>query len=428
MPQPFSDTAPGLAQPVSASRRWLALHRSASLGLLLLLGLVLSTPTNLLPFGVVLLFSSLLGADYLCRARALVRPYLGALACVALAVIALGLWSAWHFDQVLDDVDNRSRFLVMPWAMLWVCALRPAQQSLWWGALLGLLATAVIAVMQVVGGVERAEGWTNAIVLADTTLVLMVVLVLCRPPQRWGLIMLGMVAGGTVILLSGSRGVWPALLMLLLAMALSVPWRNGRFRLAILASMVTVAGTLVLAVPELREMTRLDELHSDVQRIERGDVNSSAGARLERLQVAWATVQERPWTGIGIGHFDNAMERLPVCRPSVQQAPRCDLGHAHNDLAEWAATMGLPGAVLLLIVYGLPLWLFTRLHRRSGESGFRGPAAAGILVVGTYVLCGLTQSMFAHQITASVYTTLVGVLAGLSLLDAAQRRRPASQD
>jgi O-antigen ligase len=61
--------------------------------------------------------------------------------------------------------------------------------------------------------------------------------------------------------------------------------------------------------------------------------------------------------------------------------------------------------LLLLAVYGIPLWLFVRLHRRSGRSTFRGPAAAGVMLVITYALCGLTQSMFAHQMTASFYVT-----------------------
>jgi len=49
------------------------------------------------------------------------------------------------------------------------------------------------------------------------------------------------------------------------------------------------------------------------------------------------------------------------------------------------------------------------------------------MLVATFVLCGMTQSMFAHQITASVYTTLVGLLAGMSLLGVARRRQAAAQ-
>lgn len=399
------------------------LHALSSLALLCLPALVVTTPTNLLPFGLMLLLGSVLGIDYLWRARALAGPALRMQVGLMLAVLLLSLWSVWFFDQGLRDVDNRSRFIVMPWALLWVCAFRPRATFLWWGALVGLFGTLLIAIAQVYGGAARAEAWTNAIVLADIVLMLMVLLVFCRPPGRWPWVLAGMAAGCVVIVLSGSRGVWLALLALLVAMALAIRWANGRFRFLALGGLVLMALTLVVTVPGLREQMRVDELRSDVARIERGDVDSSAGARLERLQVAYATFLERPLTGVGIGHFDDAMTRLPVCNEPSQPVTRCHLAHAHNDVAEWAATQGVPGLLLLLAVYGLPLAWFVRLHRRSGERGFRGPAAAGIMIVVAYVLCGMTQSMFAHQITASFYVCAVGVLTGLSLLGVQARKK-----
>ena len=212
-----------------------------------------------------------------------------------------------------------------------------------------------------------------------------------------------------------------ALLALLVVLALSLRWRTGAARLSVLAGMLAIGATLLLSVPELRHQVRLSELHSDVQRMELGDSDSSAGARVERLQVAWETFLDHPLVGVGIGHFDSAMLRVPVCRENPEEL-RCHLGHAHNDVAEWAATQGVPGLLLLLAVYGIPLGVFVRLHRRSGRTTFRGPAAAGIMLVITYALCGLTQSMFAHQMTASFYVTLVGLLTGLSIVEGARHR------
>jgi O-antigen ligase len=44
------------------------------------------------------------------------------------------------------------------------------------------------------------------------------------------------------------------------------------------------------------------------------------------------------------------------------------------------------------------------------------------MVVVSYILCGLTQSMFAHQMTASFYVTIVGLLTGLSIVEGARHR------
>jgi O-antigen ligase len=408
-----------LGVPVGGRPR--AAHWLAQIGLFCMPALVLTIPINLLPYGLVLLVTTLMAPELLWRARHMDTQPIRVLTWLTLAVLALGVLSMVVFEHGLRNVDNRSRFLVIPWIAVWVCALRPDMRWLWRGAFAGLLGTFALALLQVLGGAPRAELSTNAIVLADIVVMLMVLLVFCRPSRRWSLVIVGMAAGCGTIILTGSRGVFAALLALLVVLALSLRWRTGVARLSVLAGMLAIAATLLLSVPELRHQVRLTELHSDVQRMEQGDSDSSAGARVERLQVAWDTFLDHPLIGVGVGHFDNAMQRVPICREDPQEQ-RCHLGHAHNDVAEWAATQGVPGLLLLLAVYGVPLWVFVRLHRRSGHSTFRGPAAAGVMVVVSYILCGLTQSMFAHQMTASFYVTIVGLLTGLSIVEGARHR------
>ena len=415
----------GIALPPLQGRGRIA-QQMADIGLFCMPALVLTVPQNLLPYAVLLLLSTLLAPEWLWRARALGGQPVRALTWLMLAAIGFSLLSMYLFDQGLRDIDNRSRFVVMPWLALWICAYRPQLRWLWTGSLVGLLGTMLLAIAQVAGGAPRAELNTNAIVLADIVLMLMVLLVFCRPHRRWTWVIVGMVAGCVTIVLSGSRGVWLALLALLAVMAVSLRWRTGPARFGVLLALLAIATALALTIPSLREQVRLTELKHDVVRMERGDSDSSAGARVERLQVAYETFLDHPFTGVGIGHFDSAMQRLPICRADPHEL-RCHLGHAHNDLAEWSATQGVPGLLLLLAVYGVPLWVFVGLHRRSGQTTFRGPAAAGIMIVVAYVLCGITQSMFAHQITASFYVTIVALLTGLSLMQGHAHRLAMGQ-
>ena len=411
---------------MAGSARASALQTLASVGLFCLPALVIAVPSNLLPFGLILLASSLIGADYLWRTLpAAGKPLWGlaALTALALAVTAL---SIWQFDFGLRDFDNRSRFVVMPWVMLWLCALRPAPLAWWWGAVVGLMVVAGLSFQQVLAGAERADLWTNAIVLADMSLMLMVVAVFCRPAQAARWVVLALVAGIAVIVLSGSRGVWLPLALLLITMVMTLRWGRLRTRWLSLLAAASLAIGAVALVPGVSDQLRLTELQQDMQRLDRGDVNSSAGARWERLQVAWETFQEHPWQGVGIGHFDDAMRRLPACQLTQGAPQRCFLSHAHNDLAEWAATQGIPGILLLLAVYGGPLAMFVWLYRRSGRQEFRGPAAAGVMLVAAYVLCGMTQSMFAHQITASFYVCAIGVLVGQGWMEVRAQRRGGS--
>jgi len=413
--------------PPPQGRRGRAAQWMGQVGLVCLAALTVAAPANLLPFGVLLLLSTLLVPDLLWRARPEAGRAASVLGWLTVVVIAAAVASVLYFDHGLRDVDNRSRLVVMPWIALWVCALRLQGHWLWGGALAGLLSVFVLSLAQVLGGAPRADLHTNAIVLADIVVMLMVVLLFCRPRGRaaWAAVIVGVCAGGLTIVLTGSRGVFLALFAVVLALVFSVRWGSLRLRMGLLVLLLAGGAGAVLAVPELRHQMRLTELQSDVQRMERGDTDSSAGARVERLQVAWETFTEHPLTGVGIGHFDEAMQRLPICREDPAEQ-RCHLGHAHNDVAEWAATQGAPGVLLLLAVYGVPAALFLWLHRRSGRMTFRGPAAAGLLMVLCYVLCGLTQSMFAHQITASFYASMVGALAGLSRLEGLRFQRGAS--
>lgn len=397
----------------------------AELGVFALTALVVSMPSGLLPFGLCLLLGSLVGWRSL-RAGVAMRPWsLRALGWLAAAVIAMSLLSIVLFEHGLRDVDNRSRFLVLPWAAVWAYALRPRQVWLWRGALAGVFAAMLIAMLQVMNGADRAEGWTNAIVFADIALMLLVVAVFCRPPGKVRWLVGAAIATVVVIVLSGSRGVWLSLLVTLGVLIWGAPWQSARMRLLAFVGGAVVCVGLVLSVPGLTEQLRIGELQSDFQRYEVGDADSSAGARIERLHVAWDTLQAHPLTGVGVGRFDDAMRELPLCAGDTWLL-RCHLGHAHNDLAEWGATQGIPGLLLLIAVYGVPLWMFVRLHRRSGQRQFRGPAAAGVMIVISYALCGLTQSMFAHQVSASFYAAMVGILAGLAARQAQQHATAAS--
>ena len=117
-----------------------------------------------------------------------------------------------------------------------------------------------------------------------------------------------------------------------------------------------------------------------------------------------------------MGQFGAEVRRQPACRMPPQPS-WCELGHAHNDLAQWGATLGIPGMVLIVLVYGVPLAMFVRMGWRRRAQGSVGPAWAGALVVCGFVLCGMTQSIMAHAATSGLFGMLVGTLLGLAWRD-----------
>jgi O-antigen ligase len=379
---------------------------------------VVSTPWGLRPATLLTLLAVCLAPDCLWHhLRSLRRPLLVLTTIAVLVSIVVSLSVLIH-DTGWREADSRGRTLVMPMALLITVAFRPPRAALWGGAVVGLLGACGVALWQYLHGVPRADGWTNAIVFGDMAAVLLAIVVFLRASERMPWVVLGTLAGVTAVVLSGSRGTWPALGVIALTGLLA--GRRARWWELLGVGVLGLSAALVLS-PKVEE--RITALQGDLARYSRGDMDSSSGARIQLLQLAGETFIAHPAAGVGVGKFDRAIKAQPFCgQPLAESEEVCRLSHAHNDLAEWGATMGGGGVLALLALYGVPLWLFAR---RSFSRPFprrsRSAALTGMTMVLVFVTCGLTQSLFAHQLTATSYVLLVGMLLGFSLRENPQK-------
>lgn len=400
--------------PDEASPRIRLARALCALAIFLLPACIVATPWGLAPFALLIVPAMLLAPD-LMRADWSVSRALGLpLLVLALFVAAVALASRLGTGVPWNEVDNRARVLVMPLFALAVVALRPQRAWLWSGAVLGLVAACVVVLLERLGGVTRPGGWTNPIVFADVALGLMVVAVFCRPHRRAGWVAVALLAGAAAILLTGSRGAWPGL-----ALVAVVAVSAGGWRVRFPAWLWLLLAGLLSAVAWLSAplvLSRMDALQRDAARYDSGDVDSSLGVRLDLVDAAGDAFLAHPWLGVGVGNFGGYLETMPEC--DAAPAALCRFGHAHSDLPEWAATMGIPGLLAIVALYGVPLLLFARRLRGVGRCSASAPCA-GVLFVATFALCGLTQSMFAHQLSASFYAIMVGVLAGFCMVERA---------
>lgn len=404
----------------------LARHRfaanTAALSLVCATALVF-LPKGFAPFGVLLAATTLLVPDLLSEAWAKTGHVLGSFALLAILVLGLALVSMRFAGQDWGTIDNYARFLLMPWCGLLAFALAPPRFWLWIGAMFGVVLACAIAIGEMVSGVERAGGGGNPIVFANAVLALLVLAVYCRPQGRqpWMLLLLAsiLVVGTVAIVLSGSRGVLPGLGLLVLVAAIGSGGRNAGVRIGISLTALLLLLALMARVPWLTAHMRLENIQTDLQKYSAGQVDSALGARLKFLSLAWHALLDHPWTGLGIDRFGTLVEQLPECR--AQELTVCKLRHAHNDLAQWSATLGLPGLVLIIALYLLPAVHFVRIIVANRLVVPKGSAWAGLMLVAVYMLSGITQSMFAHALTTTLYAVLVGLLLGLAL-----RENPAS--
>lgn len=214
-------------------------------------------------------------------------------------------------------------------------------------------------------------------------------------------------------LLSQSRGPLLAFALVFLGVLALHVVRTKHWCSSLLA-LIAVMGCLVVTTtyvqPEIGQ--RLLQVHTEVDSYR--PVSDARGAIRERLELwraAWGAFRTHPWNGVGIGRFgDYVKERVAQGRsnPVIAQYE-----HAHNEYMEAAATGGLPGLLVLLGVFLVPLGYFFRRCRDPDET-MSVIATMGLVVVGVYMSCALTDNVFYRAMPHSLYYFLVTGLAVLS--------------
>ena len=266
-------------------------------------------------------------------------------------------------------------------------------------------------------GVERAGGEANPIVFANAVLTLLVVGVFCRPARNgfpMQLLLAALVALAVVaVILSGSRGVLPGLGLVLLMLLAGNEARHRGWRLGATGAALALLLAALWTVPWLSAQFRFDQLQADVAGYAQGQVDQPISARLALWSVAWDAFRESPITGVGIEAFKSRVDASLYCQGASRHF--CGLEHAHNDVAQWAATMGMPGLAALLALYGVPLAIAIGQIRRNRLHAPVGPSWAAGMLVFAYLVSGLTQSMFSHALSTSAYVVLVGLLLGMGM-------------
>ena len=161
------------------------------------------------------------------------------------------------------------------------------------------------------------------------------------PRQRWLAAAFAVLA--TAGLTAQDRRTGMLLLpLLLLAWALATP-RRLETKAMLAVGVLAAAGATWLLSDGVR--ARFDEGRRELLAYgtSQSPVDTSWGLRLRMAEVTWQMVQERPWTGHGLGSW-----RLLWTQRVPAGTREADNSTPHNEYLMVATQAGLPAAVLLL--------------------------------------------------------------------------------
>jgi len=321
--------------------------------------------------------------------------------------------------QRLNTLDGPSRLLFGLSCIGVVYYLRPRARHFWLGLSFAAVLSAVMALYQVtLGGMERAIGFTHHEITFGDLALACGLLSLCgladlRHTRMSWLPGLGLVCGLLASMLSGSRGGWLALPLVLIPVARFGVQIYGR-RLLMVGAVLLALVVLALAVPATGVALRIEQALAEVQRyLALGDATTSVGIRLELWKASLMMFAEHPWLGVGRDQFDVALHAL-AAQGRLQPSPALIYSSSHNDMLHCLATGGLLDFGLLLAMYLAPLRFFWAQLRRP-DHGQRALALAGVIVVVAFFAFGLTDVMFWLMMPKVFYVMMVCSLVGLCL-------------
>jgi O-antigen ligase len=100
------------------------------------------------------------------------------------------------------------------------------------------------------------------------------------------------------------------------------------------------------------------------------------------------------------------------------------LWHAHNVVLNYGLALGIPGMLVLLMVFGALLREYARLWQ-SDDQGLRLIGACGMVLVLGVFSCNMVNDMFVRDV-ALLFWALNGMLLGLGRRQLAAGPREAA--
>ncbi len=336
-------------------------------------------------------------------------------AVLLFGVQGLVSWLIHGFD---GDVDKLSRFILAIPVFFLIYRARPSLHALWLGLAFGVLGALLLALYQrLILGELRADGFSNAIQFGNLAMLMGM---LCLAGLAWAhslsrhrrkmlvLLSLAAVAGVITSALSGSRGGWLGLPIILVVIFVAYyAIFSLRAKLLVLLCVV-LGGFFLLSNPHIGVKQRIAEAYHEIALFQDGTVQTSVGYRLEMWRGAIKLAQEKPLFGWGDEGYQEGMQQL---RETNQIRGRADLfTHAHNEFIDRLAKQGITGLIALILLYQVPLWTFASA-KRAAHLPTRAVAMAGILLSLCYFDFGLTQAFLRHNNGVMVYVCYMMVIA-----------------
>lgn len=277
------------------------------------------------------------------------------------------------------------------------------KQVVFYSAAIGGILLGVLSLYQYKNGLERVDGFTNAILFSQALLVLVLINMyyfLSRKDSIRFLSLVSMCFLFVGLYLSQTRGVWLALLFVVFFYILIKAYKKPLKYLAIALALIVIAFSTYENSGFVRDKVAAGI--TDLNRAKSGQFGSSWGLRLVAWDSAIKEIKNGYLIGVGRDNFRSYKE-AQVARGEVNQLildPA--LKHTHNQYLQSLLIRGIPGTVVLLLLLTYP-WL------QSGFTTNRSYLFKSIAFA--YAIFSLSDVPFEHLNTIYLYALSMTLLS-----------------
>lgn len=252
-------------------------------------------------------------------------------------------------------------------------------------AMFGFIGAGLIALRRYSGMAQGTARWTD---------------------RMW--IVLVLLAGFSVGLVSSTRTTWVLILVVGVGVLNIAALFALRQRIGLLVLTGLLAAMLFVAVGPLRERVLLAGQQFENYYGAGTFVSTSIGERLVLWNFATHRIMEHPLLGVGARHFKaevlqaEAQGRLPA---KLTPHP-----HPHDEFLLFGFDYGVPGMVLLGLLYAVPLHVYRRAARGHP---WRALCFLPLFVLPLgFLTGGLTDVLLFWDVTVTFYVLVISYLLG----------------
>jgi O-antigen ligase len=313
--------------------------------------------------------------------------------------------------ETLYEIGQNGLFLafIPIYSRLSVSERSAIREMVEFGAMSGAYMAFALAAIESFGYGERAEGGAgNSYPFALASFITFIVTFLASQRmtgRRQALFALAASVSAGSIILSGTRGLWPGLIL--------VPavciwfYREHITRRYLIPSIAGFSAALLIfgLIATSFVWGRIELLMDDYNQIvTEGNYTGSVGQRITVWKAGWQLVTEKPVFGHGPGHSGELMME----RTQAISGTPLSYSHFHNVFLNYAVRDGIPGALVVALMLVGPVFVAWRKCR--DEIGDYGLAmTAGVAT--SFLLSGLLNNMIGQDLLDSLF--IVSILSGL---------------